>query len=109
MPVKLRLAFMSVISPDLTNSEGKLLDNMVHEVYSVGLRVLFIDFQSTHSCSIINCGILEAAHLFSLFTFESQELDFHLDVVPWNLFLIALCVHLKSASATRKSVETMAA
>ena len=44
MPVKLRLEFMSVISPNLTNAEGELLDNMVHEVYGVGLRVLLIDF-----------------------------------------------------------------
>jgi len=95
------------LSPNLTNAEWELLDNMVHEVYGVGLRVLFIDFQSSHSCSIINCGVLKAAHLFSLFTFESQELDVHLDVVPRNLFLIALCVDLSSASATRKSVETM--
>jgi hypothetical protein len=109
MPVKLRLEFMSVIRPDLADPKWELLDNVVHEVYGIGLRVLFIEFQSPHSCRIIYCGVLETAYLFSLFTFESQELDVHLDVVPWNLFLIALCVHLTRASATRKSVETMAA
>ena len=109
MPVEFCLEFMAVISPDLADPKWELLDNVVHEVYGVGLRVLFIDFQSTHTCSIIDRGVLEAAYLLSLFAFESQELDVHLDVVTWNLFLIALCVYLSSASATRKSVQAMAA
>ena len=109
MPVEFCLEFMAVIRPDLADPKWELLNNVVHEVYGVGLHVLFIDFQSTHTCSIIDCGVLEAADLLALFAFESQELDVHLDVVPWNLFLIALCVYLSSASATRKSVQAMAA
>ena len=59
MPVKLRLEFMSVIRPDLADPKWELLDNVVYEVYGIGLRVLFIDFQSPHSCRIIYCGVLE--------------------------------------------------
>ena len=44
MPVEFCLEFMAVISPDLADPKWELLDNVVHEVYGVGLRVLFIDF-----------------------------------------------------------------
>ena len=104
MPVKLRLEFMSVIRPDLADPKWELLDNVVHEVYGIGLRVLFIDFQGTHAHGVIDCRVLEPANRFSFFTFECQEFDVHLDMMPRDLFLIPLRVNLSHAGAERETV-----
>ncbi len=74
LPVEFCLEFMTIISPDLADPKWELLDNMVHKVNGVGLRVLFIDFQSTYTCGIIDCGILEATNLLYLFALKVRNL-----------------------------------
>jgi len=56
-----------------------------------------------------NGGITEAAHLLPLFANESQELNIHLDVMPRNLFLVALGVYFTHTGTARKAVHPVAA
>lgn len=52
---------------------------------------------------------LKAPYLLAIFPNECQELDVHLDVMPWNLFVVTLGMNLAHASPTRKPVHTIAA
>ena len=73
---------MAVVSPDFSDPEREFLeDMMIDEVNSLGLRVAFIYFKSPHSGCIVDGGILEPACLLTGFSYESQELDVHLDVM----------------------------
>ncbi len=100
---------MAVVSPDFFNPEGEFPDDMIDEVDSIGLRVAFIYFKSPHSGCIVDGGILEPACLLTGFSYESQELDVHLDVMAGDLFLISFGMNFASARPVRKAVQVMAA
>ena len=109
MPVKLRLEFMAVISPDLTNAKRELFDDVIDEINGIGLCVFLIDFQGTYACRIVDCRVLEAANLLAFFAFECREFNIHLDMMAGDLFLVSLRVNLPHSGAPRKTVQTMAA
>ena len=58
---------------------------------------------------IVDCCVLEPAHLLTLFTSESQELNIHLDVMPGHPLLASLGEDLAHPGATRKAVHSMTA
>lgn len=87
-------SLVAIVSPNFSNAEWKLLDDVIDEVYGVCLRVFLIDLESANSGCIVDCSVLEPAHLLAAFSFEGQELDVYLDVVTSNLFLISLGVQL---------------
>lgn len=80
---------MAVVSPDFFDPEGEFLDDIIDEVDSIGLRAAFIYFKSPHSDCIVDGCILEPACLLTGFSYESQELDVHLDVMGGDLFVIS--------------------
>lgn len=108
MPVKLSLELMAVIRSNFADPERKLGNDVVNEVYGVGLGVLFIDFQGSHTRGVINGRELKAANLLTSFAFESQELDVHLDMMTRNLFLISFGMNLPRAGSARKTVQPIA-
>lgn len=65
----------------LLDAEGELLDDMIDEVDGVGLRVALVNFQGAHPRSVINRRVLVTLDLLTLFFFEDQELDVHLNMV----------------------------
>lgn len=109
MPVKLGLEFMAGISPDLTNAKRRLFDDVIDRVDGIGLRVFVVDFQGANTSSAIDCRVLKTSNLFSLFAYESQELDVHLHVVPRDLFLTSFRMNLAHPGAARQAVQPMAA
>ena len=109
IPVEFSLELMAVVSPDFFDPEGEFPDDMIDEVDSIGLRVAFIYFKSPHSGCIVDGGILEPACLLTGFSYESQELDVHLDVMAGDLFLISFGMNFASARPVRKAVQVMAA
>jgi hypothetical protein len=86
-----------------------LFDDVVCEIYSIGLDVPFVHLQRPYTRCIINRRILKAADLLALFAFESQKLNIHLDMMTGHLLLVSLGIDLTHASATRKAVHPMAA
>ena len=85
----------------LTNMDWREMDR-------VYLRVFVVDLKCPDTGRIIDCGVLEAAHLLAAFPFKGQELDVYLDVVSWNLLLIALGVQFPHARASGQSIEAVA-
>mgnify|MGYP001804730901 CR=1 FL=1 len=57
---------------------------------------------------IIDCGLLEAAHFLAALPFKDQELDVYLDVMSWNLLLMAFGVQFPHAGAFGQSFEAVA-
>ena len=94
--------------PHFTNTERELFNDVINEVDRACLSMLLIDFKGTNSGRIINCGELEPAHFLATFSFEVQELDVYLDVMPWNLFLIPFGVQFTHTCASGQSIETVA-
>ena len=109
MPMEFGLELMAVIRPDFTDAERELFSDVVGEVDGVGLGMFFLDFQCPDACGVINGCVLKAAYLFAFFPYECQELNIHLNMMPWNLLLIALGMNFAHSSATRKAIEPMAA
>lgn len=107
VPMELRLEFMAVIGSDLTDAERELFDDVIREVDGIGLSMFFVDFQGPHPRCIIDSGILKTAHLFTLFSFEGQELNIHLNVMARNLLLVSFGVDLAHAGPARKTVHPM--
>ena len=92
MPVELGLELMAIVGADFANPKGELLDNVIEDVYGVGLCVTLIDLQGTYAGRIVNGCILETADILTAFSVEGKELDVHLDMVARNLLGIALGV-----------------
>jgi len=86
MLVKFGLELMAIIRPDFFDAERKFFDDMIDEIDGIGLRVAFVDFESPHSGRIVDGSILNPACFFTSFSYESQELNVHLNEVAWNLF-----------------------
>ena len=82
---------------------------MIDEVDCIGLRMFLVDCQGANMCSVIDCRVLKTSNLLSLFAYESQELDIHLDMIPGDLFLISFCMNLPHPGAAQQVVQPMAA
>ena len=106
MPVELCLEFMAVIRTYLAEREPG--DHGIDEVDRVCLVVSVVDFQGTDARGIVDCGVLVTLDGFPVFAIEFQELDVHLDLVAWDLFLITLGVDLADARAAWQSAEAVA-
>ena len=93
VPVELGLELVAVVGSDLFDAERELFDDVIDEVLSVGLSMFVVDFERPDARRVIDSSILEPADLLAALAGEGEELDVHLDVVPWNLFSdSALCV-----------------
>lgn len=89
--MELGLELAVIIRADLANAEWKLSDDVVNEVDSFCVREI---------CCIVDCCVLESTDLVAAFSFEGQNLSIHLNVMPWNLFLIAFGVQFSHARAS---------
>ncbi len=78
---------MAVVRADFPNVEQKLVDDVIDEVDRVELGMFVIDFERAHAGRLVDRGILEVANLHTLFSYKSQELDIHLDVVASTCLL----------------------
>ena len=108
MPMEFGLELVAIVSSNFANTERKLLNDMINEVDRVCLRVFVVDLKCPDTCRIVDCGVLEPAHLLAAFPLKGQELDVYLDVVTWNLLLISLGVKLSHACAPGQSIEAVA-
>ena len=108
VPVKFGLELMAIVGSDFLDAEGELLDDVVDTIDRVGLRMLLVDFQGTNPCGVIDGSILETTNHFALFSNECQELDVHLDVMPWNLLIVALRMNFAHAGPARKAIQPIA-
>ena len=54
---------MAVIGTNFLNAEGKGCDDVIHEIYGIGLVVALVDLQGTDPCRIINRRILKTSSL----------------------------------------------
>ena len=88
---------MAVISPDLPDVEWECSDHVVNEVDGICLGVAFVDFEGAYTGCVVDGRDLEAPDLLASFPDECQELDIHLDVMAWNLLIVALGAHLADA------------
>jgi hypothetical protein len=53
VPMEIGLELMTIVCSDLTNSEREFFNNVINKVDGVGLRVIFVGFQSANtSCRI---------------------------------------------------------
>ena len=90
MPVELSLELMAVVGPHCMNSEGKAVDHMIDKLDCRLLIVALIDPQSADSGGIIYGSVLETLDWFTFRGLECEEPNIDLDVMTWNLFLIAV-------------------
>lgn len=89
------------------DTKGETLDEKIDEVDGVGLRVAPVDLQGADPCSVINRGVVVTLDLLILCSSEDQELDVHLDMVAWHLFVVALGMDLPRTRPPRKAVQAM--
>jgi len=90
VPVEASLEFVPVVCPNHPDSEGHLLDDMVDELDGVVLIMPMVDLYHTNTSRIIDSLVLEPLDGPVLSFSEHKEHHIHLDMVPGNLFLIAL-------------------
>ena len=101
VPMEFGLELMSVVGSDLADTKRELLNNMVDEVDSAGLRVFLVDFEHSNTRRIIDCRILETTNFLTVIAFKRQKLNVHLNMMAWNLLVVAFGVDFPQASATR--------
>ena len=108
MPVEFGLELMAIVRAYLRYTEWKLIDDVIHKVDGAGLSVAPVNFQSAHSRGVVDCRVLVALDLLSLFSLEDQELDVHLDVMARHLLVVSLGVHLSQTGPARQAVQAVA-
>jgi len=101
VPEEPGLELMTVVGPDFFDTERELFDDVIDEVDRVGLCVFIIDLECPDARRIVDGRILETPDLLAAFTDKGKELDVHLDVMPRNLFVIALGVDFAHARSAR--------
>ena len=101
MPVEFRLELMAVVGSDFPDAEREILDDVVDKVDGAGLSVFLVDLERTNTRGVIDSSELKRANFLTVFSFESQELKVQLNVVVWNLFVVALRVDLAQARTAR--------
>ena len=106
--MELCLELMAAICAHFPNAEWEFFNYVIDKVDGVCLGVFFVNLKRPNSRSIIDCGILETPYLLTAFSFERQKLNINLNMVVWNLFLIAFGVKLAHPCPPGKSVEAVA-
>lgn len=60
-------AVVRAVRSNFAVAERELLNDMINEVDRVWLRVLVVDFKRPDTCRIVDCRVLEPAHLLAAF------------------------------------------
>ena len=108
IPMELGLELVTVIRPNFSNAKREFFDDVIYEVDCVCLSVLFIDFEGSDACIIIDCRILEPAYFLTAFSFEGQKLNVDLNMMPWlPAFDIVWCAASAFVCLSRQSVEAI--
>ena len=90
VPVELGLELMAVVCPHLADPKGEPGNDVVDEGDRIGLGVPVVDLERPDAGRIINRGVLVALDRLAVLSPKDQELDVNLDLMPWDLLLIAL-------------------
>lgn len=99
--IELRLELMTTIGPDLLDTKRKLGNDVVNKGDRVLLRMAIVDLERSHTRRIVDGGVLISLDLLARFASEYQELNIHLDVVAWNLLVVAFRMHLLTPHLAR--------
>lgn len=73
MPMELRLKLMTSIGPDLLDTKRKLGNDVINKGNRVLLRMSFVDFERSHTRSIVDGGVLISFDLLARFAEVSQR------------------------------------
>jgi hypothetical protein len=109
VPMELGLELMAIVRPDFLDAEGKFFDDVVDKVDRIGLHVLIIDLEHPDPGCIVDSRILEPTDFLAVQASEGEELDVHLDVMAWNLLVVALGVDFAHTRSARQSANAIAA
>jgi len=74
--MELGLQLVTVVSPDFSNADRKVLDDVVNAIDGVGLHVFIKDLERANSDRVISRNILKLTHFFSNFSFKQRNLTF---------------------------------
>ena len=83
------MKLMPIIGSDFSNAEGELFYKIVDEGDGIGLSVALVDFKGPDAGGIINSGVLITLDGLLVFVFECQKLNFNLNLMTRNLFLVS--------------------
>ncbi len=61
---------VTVVSPDFSNADRKVLDDVVNAIDGVGLHVFIEDLERANPDRVISRNILKSTHFFSNFSFK---------------------------------------
>ena len=70
------LKLVTVVSPDFSNADRKVLDDVVNAIDGVGLHVFIKDLERANPDRVISRNILKSTHFFSNFSFKQRNLTF---------------------------------
>ena len=68
--MELGLQLVTVVSPDFSNADRKVLDDVVNAIDGVGLHVFIEDLERANPDRVISRNILKSTHFFSNFSFK---------------------------------------
>ena len=68
--MELGLKLVTDVSPDFSNADRKVLDDVVNAIDGVGLHVFIKDLERANPDRVISRNILKSIHLFSTFSFK---------------------------------------
>ena len=83
MPMELGLQLVTVVSPDFSNADRKVLDDVVNAIDGVSLHVFIKDLERANPDRVISRNILKSTHFFSNFSFRDLSIrpTFHPDYI----------------------------
>tara|TARA_B110000467_G_scaffold119955_1_gene111218 strand:- start:417 stop:623 length:207 start_codon:yes stop_codon:yes gene_type:complete len=67
---------VTVVSPDFSNADRKVLNDVVNAIDGVGLHVFIKDLERANPDRVISRNILKSTHFFSNFSFKQRNLTF---------------------------------
>ena len=106
--MELSLELVPVVSANRMNPERELFHYVIDEIDGATLRVAGIDFQGPDPCGVVDGGVLEPLDRFSRRSYEFQELDVDLDVIPRRLLLVPLGWNRSNGAILWESIRTVA-
>ena len=74
--MELGLKPVTVVSPDFSNADRKVLNDVVNAIDGVGLHVFIKDLERANPDRVISRNILKSTHFFSNFSFKQRNLTF---------------------------------
>ena len=72
--MELGLKLVTDVSPDFSNADRKVLNDVVNAIDGVGLHVFIKDLERANSDRVISRNILKSTHFFSNFSFKQRNL-----------------------------------